>query len=235
MVRGLRGRRPRRRRGQVRRRALPAQQAGDGEGQARPHRRLRGRRLPGAQVRARPDRLAAARALRRPGRPNGAGRDAGVDERLAAHPGRGSRAFPMARRIELFEELQPLVTTFDDHPWAWAGAVTDAAAGSGRGYGAGGTRQGPDVRAAAPGAGPRGALRAHGRAPVPPHGAVRALAAGPVAGVVHLPTSSTSRCASTSRRCSGFIPDDRQGSKTGGPARASPDIDALPSAEASNA
>lgn len=29
-------------------------------------------------------------------------------------------AFPMARRRELFTELQPLVTTFDDHPWAWA-------------------------------------------------------------------------------------------------------------------
>jgi ATP-dependent DNA ligase len=29
-------------------------------------------------------------------------------------------AFPMARRQELFEELQPLVTTFDEHPWAWA-------------------------------------------------------------------------------------------------------------------
>src|SRR5690625_1990945 len=29
-------------------------------------------------------------------------------------------AFTMARRQELFEELQPLVTTFDDHPWAWA-------------------------------------------------------------------------------------------------------------------
>ena len=29
-------------------------------------------------------------------------------------------AFPMARRHELFEELQPLVTDFDDHPWAWA-------------------------------------------------------------------------------------------------------------------
>jgi ATP-dependent DNA ligase len=28
-------------------------------------------------------------------------------------------AFPMARRKELFEELQPLVTTFEDHPWAW--------------------------------------------------------------------------------------------------------------------
>ena len=28
-------------------------------------------------------------------------------------------AFPAARRKELFAELQPLVTTFDDHPWAW--------------------------------------------------------------------------------------------------------------------
>jgi ATP-dependent DNA ligase len=30
-------------------------------------------------------------------------------------------AFPAARRQELFTELQPLVTTFEDHPWAWAG------------------------------------------------------------------------------------------------------------------
>ena len=29
-------------------------------------------------------------------------------------------AFPMARRRELMTELAPLVTTFDDHPWAWA-------------------------------------------------------------------------------------------------------------------
>jgi ATP-dependent DNA ligase len=29
-------------------------------------------------------------------------------------------AFPMARRRELFTELQPLVTTFDKHPWNWA-------------------------------------------------------------------------------------------------------------------
>jgi ATP-dependent DNA ligase len=29
-------------------------------------------------------------------------------------------AFPMERRKELFTELQPLVTTFDDHPWNWA-------------------------------------------------------------------------------------------------------------------
>ena len=29
-------------------------------------------------------------------------------------------AFPLARRKELFLELQPWVTSFDDHPWAWA-------------------------------------------------------------------------------------------------------------------
>ncbi len=28
-------------------------------------------------------------------------------------------AFPMQRRRELFEQLQPLVTDFDGHPWAW--------------------------------------------------------------------------------------------------------------------
>ncbi len=28
-------------------------------------------------------------------------------------------AFPMARRRQLFTELQPLVSTFDHHPWAW--------------------------------------------------------------------------------------------------------------------
>ncbi|MBX7452824.1 ATP-dependent DNA ligase [Mycolicibacterium sp. 3033] len=29
-------------------------------------------------------------------------------------------AFPMARRRALFAELQPLVTSFDEHPWNWA-------------------------------------------------------------------------------------------------------------------
>jgi ATP-dependent DNA ligase len=30
-------------------------------------------------------------------------------------------AFPMARRRELFTEVQPLVTSFDGHPWNWGG------------------------------------------------------------------------------------------------------------------
>jgi ATP-dependent DNA ligase len=29
-------------------------------------------------------------------------------------------AFPLARREELFEEMQELITDFDNHPWAWA-------------------------------------------------------------------------------------------------------------------
>ncbi|MGB3444040.1 MAG: ATP-dependent DNA ligase [Actinophytocola sp.] len=29
-------------------------------------------------------------------------------------------AFPLARREELFEQMQELVTDFDNHPWAWA-------------------------------------------------------------------------------------------------------------------
>jgi ATP-dependent DNA ligase len=33
-------------------------------------------------------------------------------------------AFPMAKRRELFTELQPLVTTFEGHPWNWAAQQT---------------------------------------------------------------------------------------------------------------
>jgi ATP-dependent DNA ligase len=39
------------------------------------------------------------------------------DEKLASVGVIG--AFPMEKRIELFAELQPLVTTFDQHPWNW--------------------------------------------------------------------------------------------------------------------
>jgi ATP-dependent DNA ligase len=33
-------------------------------------------------------------------------------------------AFPMAKRRQLLTELQPLVTTFDEHPWNWAAQLT---------------------------------------------------------------------------------------------------------------
>jgi ATP-dependent DNA ligase len=42
-------------------------------------------------------------------------------------------AFPLARRRELFAELQPLVTTFDGHPWDWARYAEEAGAGGRRG------------------------------------------------------------------------------------------------------
>jgi ATP-dependent DNA ligase len=35
-------------------------------------------------------------------------------------------AFPMARRMQLFAELQPLVVDFADHPWQWAAEMAAA-------------------------------------------------------------------------------------------------------------
>jgi ATP-dependent DNA ligase len=51
-------------------------------------------------------------------------------------------AFPMAVRRELRAELEPLVTTFEGHPWNWGGHV--AAAGP-DGQGAGGPAGGPEA------------------------------------------------------------------------------------------
>ena len=68
VVRALRGGRARRCRRQAPRRPVPARQAGPRQGQARAHRRLRGRRLPHPQGRQR-RRLAAARPVRRRRRP----------------------------------------------------------------------------------------------------------------------------------------------------------------------
>jgi ATP-dependent DNA ligase len=41
-------------------------------------------------------------------------------------------AFPMKRRRELFEELQPLVVEFADHPWSWAAGMTGGPEGGSR-------------------------------------------------------------------------------------------------------
>ena len=48
-------------------------------------------------------------------------------------------AFPMARRRELFAELQPLVCSFDEHPWQWAAHEAGA-----RGRTGNGSRWNPD-------------------------------------------------------------------------------------------
>jgi ATP-dependent DNA ligase len=42
-------------------------------------------------------------------------------------------AFPMARRRELFVELQPLVTSFEGHPWDWGAWRQEAGTGAARG------------------------------------------------------------------------------------------------------
>jgi ATP-dependent DNA ligase len=42
-------------------------------------------------------------------------------------------AFPRVRRVELFQELQPLVTGFAGHPWQWAADMAAAATRSGQG------------------------------------------------------------------------------------------------------
>jgi ATP-dependent DNA ligase len=39
-------------------------------------------------------------------------------------------AFPMAMRRQLFTEVQPLVTSFDGHPWNWGGEPAPGLAGS---------------------------------------------------------------------------------------------------------
>jgi ATP-dependent DNA ligase len=41
-------------------------------------------------------------------------------------------AFPMARRRELFSELQPLVIDFAEHPWSWAAEMRQAPEGGSR-------------------------------------------------------------------------------------------------------
>jgi ATP-dependent DNA ligase len=41
-------------------------------------------------------------------------------------------ALPMARRRELYAELQPLVVDFAEHPWSWAGELGRAPEGGSR-------------------------------------------------------------------------------------------------------
>ena len=92
-------------------------------------------------------------------------------------------AFPMARRRELFEELQPLVCSFEEHPWNWAREHVPGLRGVREPLEPG---QVFVVRAAAARARARGPLRPHGGLALPPPAAVRALAAGSRAGVVRL-------------------------------------------------
>ena len=94
-------------------------------------------------------------------------------------------AFPMARRLELFAELQPLVTDFADHPLALGGRRGGRSAAWERREQVE-PHQGSLVRSTAARAGDRGPLRLYGGSAVPAHDAVRALAPGPRSDLVRL-------------------------------------------------
>ena len=84
-------------------------------------------------------------------------------------------AFPMARRRELFAELQPLIVDVAEHPWSWAAKLDQRA----RGRQPLEPEEGPVLRAAAAGARRRGPLRLSRRRAVPAPAAVRPLAPRP--------------------------------------------------------
>ena len=163
VVRRVRGRRAGRADRQAARPDLPAGQAGDGQDQAQAHGRLRGRRLPGAQV--------------RPGRRSARCCSGLYDERGVLASVGVIGAFPMAVRRELFGRAAAAGHHVRGPP------VELGRARAGRAHPAQERgqplerRQGPVVHAAAPGAGGRGALRLHGGRAVPAHRPVRALAA----------------------------------------------------------
>ena len=158
---------------------LPPGQARDGQGQARAHGRLRRRRLPRAQDRPGRDRLAAARPPRRRRRPARSGATS-----VGAAPVGAVGAFPMARRRELLDELQPLVADFDEHPWDWAGASDARAAPQA------GSRWNPGKDLSFVPLRPERVVEVRydhmEGAALPPPGAVRPLAPGPRPRVVRL-------------------------------------------------
>ena len=106
VVRRVRGRRARRADREAQGPAVRARQAGDVQDQAQAYGRLRGRRLPRAQVRPR---TGSARCC-----------SACTTSATCCISVGVIGSFPMAVREQLFEELQPLVTTFEGHPWNWA-------------------------------------------------------------------------------------------------------------------
>ena len=111
-------------------------------------------------------------------------------------------AFPMARRRELFAELQPLVIDVAEHPWSWAAELGRAPEGGSRWN----PRKDLSFVPLRPGAGRRGALRLpRGRA-LPPPAAVRALAPGPRPGLVRLRAARAAGAVRRGRRAPGAGP-----------------------------
>ena len=164
MVPPVRGRRPRRDRGQTAGRAVPAGQALHVQGQARTHRRLRPGRVPGAYLRTGPDRVTAAGALRRRRRPRQRRRGGGLPD---AAPQGTLRGAPAAR-----DQLRGPPLGLGPA----GGGDPDAAQCPGQPVE---RRQGPLLHAAPAGPGGGSEIRPHGGRTVPPHDAVCPLAPGP--------------------------------------------------------
>ena len=171
VVRPVRGGRAGRAHRQGPRGHLPARQARDDQGEARAHGRLRGRGLPGAQVRAGRDRVAAARAL--PGR-----RQAGLrrrDRRVPDADAPGAHAGDAAAGHDVRRPPVGVGTSGRGRPHAAQGRGQPVE-----------RQQGPLVRTAPARAGRGGPLRLHGGRPLPAHRPVRAVAARPRAVLLHV-------------------------------------------------
>ena len=100
-------------------------------------------------------------------------------------------AFPMVKRRQLLTELQPLVTTFDDHPWNWAAQMAGDRTprrNEGSRWNAGKDLSFVPLRPETRGRGP---LRPYGRRTVPPHSAIQPLAPRPRPTLMHLRTTRT--------------------------------------------
>ena len=175
--------------------AVPARQAGPGQGQAPAHRRLRGRRLPHPQGRPR-RRLAAARPVRR----------RRSDSTTSASRPRS----PSSSAPQLLAELTPLTENATRRPSVggvgrcsrtrWRARAGDPAGEPDDGQRRPGgdepveRRQGPVVGAGARRAGRRGDVRPARERPLPPRRVVRALAPRPRRRRAAATTSSTSPC-----------------------------------------
>ena len=109
-------------------------------------------------------------------------------------------AFPTRQRRALFEEFQPLVTTFEGHPWDWADEEAKTRTPRSSEVQPVERRQGPDVRAAQTGARRRGPLRPHGGGSLPSHHPVRSVASRPRPALVHLQPARGARPVRPLRR-----------------------------------
>ena len=160
VARAIRGRRPRRRDRQAGGRPVPAGQARDDQGEARAHRRLRRRRLPLAQERARTRSARCCSA------------STTTAARCTTSASRRRSRWRCAR--QLAQELAPLrENALEDHPWReWAEAASSEMHAHARRPEPLERGQGSLVGAAADRARVRGEVRPPAGRPLPPRGDV---------------------------------------------------------------